>query len=110
MIHNVTATRALRHSGGHRAPLGRLTSYAGCVVSSVVWVPTDTRMVTVAGVKSGKDIGHPPDADVQVALLVDPSGAVTTTVTGVSAGAPVTSMTRPVQPMSVQLGPRTPHP
>jgi len=40
-------------------------------------------MVTVAGVKSGKDTGHVPVAEVQVAFLVDPSGAVTTTVTGV---------------------------
>jgi len=39
--------------------------------------------VTLAGVKSEKDTGHVPVADVQVALLVDPSGAVTTTVIGV---------------------------
>jgi hypothetical protein len=40
-------------------------------------------MVTLAGVKSGKDTGQVPAAEVQVVLLVDPSGAVTTTVTGV---------------------------
>jgi hypothetical protein len=40
-------------------------------------------MMTVAGVKSGKDTGHVPVAEVQVAFLVDPSGAVTTTVMGV---------------------------
>jgi hypothetical protein len=40
-------------------------------------------MVTVAGVKSGKENGQEPVAEVQVVLLVDPSGAVTTTVTGV---------------------------
>jgi hypothetical protein len=39
-------------------------------------------MVTVAGVKSGKDTGHVAVAEVQVVLLVDPSGAVTVTVTG----------------------------
>ena len=60
-----------------------MTSYAGCLVSSVVLVPADTRMVTVAGVKSGKENGQVPVADVQVVLLVDPSGAVTTTVTAV---------------------------
>jgi hypothetical protein len=44
-------------------------------------------------------------------LLVDPSGAVTTIVTGVWPAAPVTSTTRPVQPISVQaLGPTTSHP
>ena len=68
-------------------------------------------MVTLAGVKSGKDTRQLPVAEVQVLLLVDPSGAVTTTVTGVRPGAPVTSTTKPVQPISVQaLGPRTPHP
>ena len=68
-------------------------------------------MVTLAGVKSAKDTGQEPPAEVQVALLDDPSGAATTTVTGVRAGAPVTSMIRPVQPISVQLlGPTTPHP
>lgn len=68
-------------------------------------------MVTLAGVKSGKDTGQVPVADVQVELLVDPSGAVTTTVTAVCAGAPVTSTTRPVQPITVQpLGPTTSHP
>jgi len=40
-------------------------------------------MVTLTGVKSGKDTGHVPVAEVQVEFLVDPSGAVTTTVTGV---------------------------
>jgi len=40
-------------------------------------------MVTVAGVKSGKENGQVPVADVQVVLLVDPSGAVITTVTAV---------------------------
>jgi len=40
-------------------------------------------MVTLAGVKSGKDTGQVPVAEVQVVLLVDPSAAVTTTVTGV---------------------------
>jgi hypothetical protein len=40
-------------------------------------------MVTLAGVKSGKDTGQAPVAGVQVLLLVDPSGPVTTTVTGV---------------------------
>src|SRR4051812_39493304 len=68
-------------------------------------------MVALAGVKSAKDTGQEPDAEVQVALLDDPSGAVTTTVTWVRAGAPVTSMSRPVQPISVQLGPTPPpHP
>jgi len=68
-------------------------------------------MVTLAGVKSGKDTGQVPVAEVQVVLLVDPSGAVTTTVTGVWPGAPVTSTTKPVQPISVQaLGPTTSHP
>ena len=60
-----------------------MTSYIGCLVSSVVRVPVDTRMVTLAGVKSGKDAGHVPVVEVQVVLLDDPSGAVTTTVTGV---------------------------
>jgi len=60
-----------------------VTSYIGCLVSSVVRVPVDTRMVTLAGVKSGKDAGHVPVVEVQVVLLDDPSGAVTTTVTGV---------------------------
>ncbi|MGB2713477.1 MAG: hypothetical protein WBC51_04805 [Vicinamibacterales bacterium] len=60
-----------------------MTTYVGCLVSSVVWVPADTRMVTLAGVKSGKDTGQVPVAAVQVVLLVDPSGAVTTTVAGV---------------------------
>lgn len=67
-------------------------------------------MTTLAGVKSKKDTGQVPVADVQVALLVDPSGAVTTTVTGLCSGAPVTSMTNPVQPITVQLGSTTPHP
>jgi hypothetical protein len=58
-------------------------SYVGCLVSSVVWVPVNTRTVTLAGVKSGKETGQVPVAEVQVVLLVDPSGAVTTTVTGV---------------------------
>jgi hypothetical protein len=49
----------------------------------VVRVPVDTRIVTLAGVKSGKEAGHVPDADVQVALLDAPSGAVATIVTGV---------------------------
>jgi hypothetical protein len=41
-------------------------------------------MVMLAGVKSGKDTGQvPPVADVQVALLADPSDAVTTIVIGV---------------------------
>jgi hypothetical protein len=40
-------------------------------------------MVTLAGVKSGKDTGQVPVAEVQVVLRVDPSGAVTTIVTGV---------------------------
>jgi hypothetical protein len=41
-------------------------------------------MMTLAGVKSGKDTGQVvPVAEVQLVLLVDPSGAVTTTVTGV---------------------------
>jgi hypothetical protein len=38
-------------------------------------------MVTLAGVKSGKDTGQVPPVEVQALLLVDPSGAVTTTVT-----------------------------
>ena len=76
-------TRALRHSGGQAGPFGRVTSYIGCLVSSVVRVPVNTRMVTLAGVKSGKDAGQVPVAEVQVVLLVDPSGAITTTVTGV---------------------------
>jgi hypothetical protein len=110
-IHKATLTRAFRHSGGHAGPFGRVTSYVGCLVSSVVRVPATTRMVTLAGVKSGKDTGHVPVAEVQVAFLVDPSGAVTATVTGVRPGAPVTSTLRPVQPISVQaLGPTTPHP
>jgi hypothetical protein len=69
-------------------------------------------MVTLAGAKSEKDTRQVPVAPVQVLLLDDPSGAVTTTVTGVRPGAPVTSTTRPVQPISVQapLGPVTPHP
>jgi hypothetical protein len=68
-------------------------------------------MVTVAGVKSGKDTGHAPVAEVHVALFVDPSGAVTVTVNAVCPGAPVTSTTKPVQPISVHaLGPATPHP
>ena len=79
------------------------------MITSVVLVPITTRMVTLAGVKSGKDTGHVPVADVQVLLLVDPSGAVTTTVIGVWLGAPVTSMSRPVQPINVQVGPATPH-
>jgi len=109
-FHKTTVTRAFRHSGGHAGPFGRVTSYVGCLVTSVVWLPVDTRMVTVAGVKSGKDTGHAPDADVQVVLLVDPSGAITTTVTAVEPGAPVTSTTNPVQPITVQaLGPATPH-
>jgi hypothetical protein len=33
-------------------------------------------MVTLAGVKSGKDTGQVPVAEVQVVFLVDPSGAV----------------------------------
>jgi hypothetical protein len=67
-------------------------------------------MVTLAGVKSGKDTGQAPVTELQVLLLVDPSGAVTTTVTGVWPGAPVTSTTRPVQPISVQaVGPRRSH-
>jgi len=37
----------------------------------------------LAGVKSGKDAMHVPPADAQLEVLVDPSGAVTTTVTGV---------------------------
>jgi hypothetical protein len=109
-FHKTTVTRAFRHSGGHDGPFGRVTSYIGCLVTSVVWLPVDTRMVTLAGVKSKKDTGQVPVAPVQVALLVDPSGAVTTTVTGVRPGAPVTSTTRPVQPISVHaLGPTTPH-
>jgi hypothetical protein len=76
----------------------------------VVCVPADTRIVTVAGVKSGKENGQAPVAEVQVVLLVEPSGAVTTTVTGVWPAAPVTSMTRPVQPTTVHaVGPMTPH-
>jgi len=68
-------------------------------------------MVTVAGVKSGKDTGHVPVAEVHVVLLVEPSGAVTVTVAGVWLAAPVTSTTKPVQPISVQaLGPATPQP
>jgi hypothetical protein len=59
-----------------------VTSYIGCLVTAVVWVPVDTRMVTLAGVKSEKDTGQAPPADAQVVLLADPSGAVTTTVTG----------------------------
>jgi hypothetical protein len=82
-FHNATVTRAFRHSGGHAGPFGRVTSYIGCLVTSVVWVPVNTRMVTLAGVKSGKDTGQGPVAEVQVVVLVDPSGAVTTTVTGV---------------------------
>ena len=74
-------------------------------------MPLNTRMVTVAGVKSGKDTGHAPVAEVHAALLVDPSGAVTVTVTAVCPGAPVTSTVKPVQPISVQaVGPATPHP
>lgn len=88
-----------------------MVSYIGCLVTSVVWALVDTRMVRLAGVKSGKDTGQVPVAEVQVVLLVDPSGAVTTTVTGVEAGAPETSTTNPVQPINVQaLGPATPHP
>jgi hypothetical protein len=49
----------------------------------VIWVPADARIVMLAGVKSWKDTGHVPVVAVQVALLVDPSGAVTTTVTGI---------------------------
>jgi hypothetical protein len=109
--HNATVTRAFRHSGGHAGPFGRVTAYVGCLVSSMVWVPATTRMVTLAGVKSGKDTGQVPVAEPQVALLVDPSGAVTATVTGACPGAPVTSTTKPVQPISVQaLGPATSHP
>jgi hypothetical protein len=68
-------------------------------------------MVTLTGVKSGKDTGHVPVGELHVEFLVEPSGAVTTTVTGVCAGAPVTSTTKPVQPMSVQaLGPATSQP
>jgi hypothetical protein len=68
-------------------------------------------MVTLAGVKWGKDTGQVFAAEVQVALRVDPSGAVTTTVTGVWLCTPVTSMTRPVQPITVQvLGLTTSHP
>ena len=110
-FHKTTVTRAFRHSGGHAGPFGRETSYIGGLVTSVVWVPLNTRMVMLAGVKSGKDTGQVPVDEVQVALLVDPSGAVTTTVTGVWPGAPVTSTTKPVQPISVQaLGPTTSHP
>jgi hypothetical protein len=80
-------------------------------VTSVVWVPVNTEMVTVAGVKSGKDTGQVPVAEVQLVLLFDPSAASTTIVTGTWAGAPVTSTTRPVHPISVQaLGPATSHP
>src|SRR5829696_5145800 len=68
----------------------------------MLWVPDTTRMVTLAGVKSAKDTGQVPVAEVQVELLVDPSGAVTTTDSGVIPGAAVTSTTRPVQPISVQ--------
>jgi hypothetical protein len=82
-FHKITLTRAFRHSGGHAGPFGRVTSYIGCLVTSVVWVAVNTRMVTLAGVKSGKDTGQLPVAEVQVVLLVDPSGAVTRTVTGV---------------------------
>ena len=82
-FHKTTLTRAFRHSGGHAGPFGRVTSYIGSLVTSVVWAPVNTRMVTLAGVKSGKDTGQVPVAPVQVALLVDPSGAVTTIVTGV---------------------------
>jgi hypothetical protein len=86
-------------------------SYIGCLVTSMVWVPVSTRMVKLAGVKSGNDAGQVPEAEVQVLLLVDPSGAVTTMVIGVRAGAPVTSMNKPVQPIAVQtLGPTTLHP
>jgi hypothetical protein len=60
-----------------------VTSYVGCLVTSAVWVAVDTRMVTLAGVKSGNDTGQVSVAEVQVVLLVDPSGAATTTVTGV---------------------------
>ena len=68
-------------------------------------------MATVAGVKSGKDTGHVPVAEAQVLLLVDPSGAVTVTVTGVWPATPVTSTTKPVQPITVQaLGPARPQP
>jgi phosphohistidine phosphatase SixA len=42
-----------------------------------------------------------PVAVMQVALRVDPSGAVTSTVTGVWLAAPVTSTTRPVHPIRV---------
>ena len=80
-FHKITITRAFRHSGGHSGPFGRVTSYIGCRVTSVVWLPVNTRMVTLAGVKSGKDTGQVPVAEVQVVLVVDPSGAVTTTVT-----------------------------
>ena len=38
-------------------------------------------MLTLAGVKSGNDTGQVPVTEVQLVLLVDPSGAVTTTVT-----------------------------
>jgi hypothetical protein len=40
-------------------------------------------MVTLAGVKKGKDTGQLPVVAVQVVLLVDPSAAVTTIVSGV---------------------------
>jgi hypothetical protein len=77
----------------------------------MIWVPVNTRIVMVSGVKSGKDTGHLPVVDVQVELLVDPSGAVTTTVTGVGPGRPVTSTISPVQPIRVQgVGPVTSHP
>ncbi|HET7697618.1 MAG TPA: hypothetical protein VFK57_18025 [Vicinamibacterales bacterium] len=90
--------------------MGRLTSYTGCLVTSVVRAGVVTRMMTVAGVKSEKDTKQVPVAEVQVELLDEPSGALTTTVTGLCAGAPVTSTSRPVQPISVQLGPTAPHP
>jgi hypothetical protein len=72
----------LRHSGGHPGPFGRLTSYIGCLVNSTVRVPVDARMVTLVGEKSEKETTQVPVTVVQVALLVDPSGAFTTTVTG----------------------------
>jgi hypothetical protein len=53
------------------------------MVTSVVWMPVNTRIVTLAGVKSEKETGQVPVAEVQVVLLEDPSGAVTTTVIGV---------------------------
>ena len=46
-------------------------------------MPVDTRMVTLTGEKSGKDTGQVPVTEEQLLLLADPSGAVTTTVTGV---------------------------